>query len=189
MEPITPPTDIFTLTETSPDVKRETMLNLSYPDLIQLCKTNKSFSNICRDPYFWKAKLQKDYPSHPLELVRSNNYRTSYDRLYTSALWDKIHNKLKYLNRQLKEKEDRLKYFMYKKNLASLSGHLGKILNKEALQSQKSMLKERIEEYEEVDPEIQFESEQELQQQVDALKKEKLELMTRRRKVGNYFSR
>lgn len=51
------------------------------------------------------------------------------------------------------------------------------------------MLKERIEEYEEVDPEIQFESEQELQQQVDALKKEKLELMTRRRKLGNYFSR
>lgn len=59
MEPITPPTDIFTLTETSPDVKRETMLNLSYPDLIELCKTNKSFQIYVETLIFGKLNYKK----------------------------------------------------------------------------------------------------------------------------------
>lgn len=34
---------------------------LDVRELIRLCKTNKQFSNICRDPNTWKYLLKRDF--------------------------------------------------------------------------------------------------------------------------------
>jgi hypothetical protein len=36
-------------------------LNLSYEDLINLCKVNKGFYHICNNNHFWYAKYVKDF--------------------------------------------------------------------------------------------------------------------------------
>ena len=36
--------------------------NLPMKDLINLCKTSKLFSEICKDQVFWKRLLRRDYP-------------------------------------------------------------------------------------------------------------------------------
>ena len=52
----------------SKDVKREIALDLSPPDLINLCSTQKEFNKeICESRDFWMRKLEKDYPEEFLQ--------------------------------------------------------------------------------------------------------------------------
>jgi hypothetical protein len=62
MEEITPPTDIFEIDKLLPELQRKIALGLDYDSIINLCKTKKKLANICKDPYFWRDKLVKDFP-------------------------------------------------------------------------------------------------------------------------------
>jgi hypothetical protein len=59
-----------------PEVKTEFFLNLSYPDILRLCQTNRAFANLCQDDSLWHQLFQRDYPE--LEGVPEKSWRENY---------------------------------------------------------------------------------------------------------------
>ena len=88
MEPISPPKDYFS--NFNKDLNKETILKLSYKDIINICKSNKSLNNICKDPYFWKAKLQYDYPDEDTSQLRGDEYKAQYELLLIEPIKEEI---------------------------------------------------------------------------------------------------
>ncbi len=48
--------------------------NLKSKDLINICKTNKKFANICNDDKFWRIRYKRDFPHRYMA-----NYREQYE--------------------------------------------------------------------------------------------------------------
>jgi len=62
-----------------PDLDREVLLGLPYPDLLQACQVNRVTQAVCKDPYFWKERLQREYGGIPFP--ENSNYEQQYRRL------------------------------------------------------------------------------------------------------------
>lgn len=58
------------------DLDRELLLNLPYADLVQACQVNQFTQALCKDPYFWKERLQREYGSSDTQ-----DYEQQYRRL------------------------------------------------------------------------------------------------------------
>ena len=50
------------------NVQFEILLNTPYRDIINLCKTSKSFDKICQKPYLWARKAELDFGIIPQDL-------------------------------------------------------------------------------------------------------------------------
>ena len=46
----------------APEVLFKILLDSNYRDLTSYCLGNTNIYNICQDEYFWKQKLDRDYP-------------------------------------------------------------------------------------------------------------------------------
>lgn len=74
------------------DIQGVTALNLSYEDVLNLCKTSKRLANICNNPDFWRRKILKDFgnriTSKYLESgqIKPENLRAKYEQLYAVKL-------------------------------------------------------------------------------------------------------
>lgn len=69
------------------DINNELIGTLPYPNLINLCKTNKKWANICKDENTWKILLNRDFPR--LKPLKSTAYRKLYE-----DLWNNINNSI-----------------------------------------------------------------------------------------------
>ena len=87
--PVEPPTDIFKIDELPLDLQKKAVLGLDYYSIINLCKSRKKLANICRDSYFWKAKLIRDYPEINVERLNGQEFRAKYEL----RLANKLNNK------------------------------------------------------------------------------------------------
>lgn len=85
--PVTPPTDYFA--KIGRDPKIVALLKLPYKDVLNSCKINKAFNNVCVDPYFWKAKLQRDFPNKNIRNLKNNQYRAQYELFLADEYEDK----------------------------------------------------------------------------------------------------
>jgi hypothetical protein len=128
------------------DIKRVVALELSPPDLIKFCLTNKNTNNaICKSNDFWRQKLMIDYPQVFDYYVRNKmiikNPKNLYIRKFTEVyrmienfvdeefvfgkyLTDK-HEKLMEVYKQHPEMKDDLKkriYLTYNEILKKFSG-------------------------------------------------------------------
>lgn len=128
MEPITPPIDIFEIDKLPYDDQKEIALNLSYEEIINLCRTRKILSNICKDPYFWKDKLIQDYPEVNIIGLKGEEFRAKYELRLAHQLDNeakeieyKIVNKkipeLKVIDDELREKESKIITSHEKRNI------------------------------------------------------------------------
>ncbi len=61
------------------ELKFQILLNLSNTELINLCKTNNEFNTFCHDEYFWKKRLEKDFPYIKLKYLK---YKNEYNKIY-----------------------------------------------------------------------------------------------------------
>ena len=102
MEAITPPIDIFKMDELSPDLQRKIALDLSYEEIINLCKSKKSLANICRNPYFWKDKLEKDFPEINTTKLKVEEFRAKYEL----RIAHRLSNELKKLEEELENEDE-----------------------------------------------------------------------------------
>lgn len=46
------------------EVILDILLNLSFDTLLEACKTNSMYFNICKSDYFWREKIAKDFDIH-----------------------------------------------------------------------------------------------------------------------------
>lgn len=72
------------------DMKRKIALELSPPDLINFCLTNKSFNrSVCDSNNFWLQKLKIDYPEEFLDAydkgIKITNAKEIYIRQFTKV--------------------------------------------------------------------------------------------------------
>ena len=68
----------------SKDITREILLNLSPPDIINFCLTNKEKKTIiCDSNEFWFKKLEKDYPSELRDGTPVNDAKKRYINRFT----------------------------------------------------------------------------------------------------------
>jgi hypothetical protein len=97
MDEITPPTDFSRLPK---EVNEETLLKLPYSEVIKSCKLSKYYNSICNNPYFWKAKLERDFPDEVLPNLEGPQYRAQYEyfiaELLTEDLKKTIEDELDY---------------------------------------------------------------------------------------------
>jgi hypothetical protein len=87
-----PPKDLYSLPY---DLQKEYALLLSPEDLLNLCKSSTRLKAICKDPYFWKAKLGKDFPLlylfgdlESLEDLEPETYKLYYQFYYWSKKYE-----------------------------------------------------------------------------------------------------
>ena len=67
--------------ENLPDeLKIEILLDVGYPDLLELCRTNVNFSNICHDELLWKRLNEQDFPGY--EPTPGSTWRQLYEGLW-----------------------------------------------------------------------------------------------------------
>lgn len=59
-------------------------LNLQIKDLFSLCNTNRSLTFICGDPYFWRQRLEQDYPD--LIIPSRHDPKILYQGVYRGLL-------------------------------------------------------------------------------------------------------
>lgn len=116
------------------DMKRKIALELSPPDLINLCLTNKSFKNsICDSDAFWLQKLELDYPEEFIHVydrgLKMTNPKGTYilrfteiSRTIENYIPEFIHDNLgerfsKYLTKKYKKDLFKTLYNIYSKRL------------------------------------------------------------------------
>lgn len=127
--------------ETIPDdMKRKIALELSPPELINLCLTNKSFKNsICDSDAFWLQKLQIDYPEEFVYVydrgLKMTNPKGTYilrfteiSRTIENYIPEFIHDNLgkrfaKYLTKKYKKDLFKTLYNIYSKRLKVFKEH------------------------------------------------------------------
>lgn len=97
-----PPRDL-TLENIPLDIKEESSLKLEYPNLLNLCKTNKQLSFICRDPEFWRRKILYDFPSEKILNISKDKYRAFYERLYAMELENDMEELRKEHSKQIQQ--------------------------------------------------------------------------------------
>jgi hypothetical protein len=65
----------------------QTLLPLSYRDILAFCTSNKQFAVVCRDPQFWRAKLQHDFPwTHTIP--EAGDWRQHYEAQLLQPRYD-----------------------------------------------------------------------------------------------------
>jgi hypothetical protein len=66
----------------------EVLLKLDYKSILSMILTNSLYYSICSSEYFWKQKLERDYPD--LTSYISSNYKSTYrvlDKLKLDDRW------------------------------------------------------------------------------------------------------
>ena len=61
-------------------------IQLSLPDLLNFCLTNKKNLNVCKTDRVWNYKLQKDFPEYNNNFNKNKEYNTKekkYKLLYS----------------------------------------------------------------------------------------------------------
>lgn len=58
------------------------LLDLGYPDLLNLCQTNKFYNYLCHSDYLWQRLLQKDFPTTYDYKNRDYSYKQYYMYIY-----------------------------------------------------------------------------------------------------------
>lgn len=86
MEDLEPPTDYFS--SAPADIIRS--LNLDYEDVLNLCSINVKFNKICKDPKFWKMKIQRDFKDEIIPNIEKLDYRKYYELLLAIRYNDKL---------------------------------------------------------------------------------------------------
>lgn len=76
------------------DINNELLKQLSYPEIINLCKTNKQWNNICKDEKVWQILSNRDFPK--LRPIFGGSFRKLYEDLW--------HNIDKAINGLIKDK-------------------------------------------------------------------------------------
>jgi hypothetical protein len=61
------------------ETKENIGLNLSYPELLNLCKTSNEYNQICNDDNFWKRKFLRDFLGS-----QNLSWKVLYQKFYTS---------------------------------------------------------------------------------------------------------
>ena len=69
----------------------EIMLNNEYDDIMNVCKTNEQLSKICQDSYFWRKKIQRDFPVYEIKDKTFNHlsYKNILDKIINYGAYDK----------------------------------------------------------------------------------------------------
>ena len=78
-EPVVDPTTFLAL---PPEVQQETLLYLSYPDIIRFCATSASAQSICNDDRFWKIKYEQDIWQDYPGLDKPASWKTAYGNFF-----------------------------------------------------------------------------------------------------------
>lgn len=86
---IIPPIDYFY--EIPKEVNEKSLLKLPYETIVKSCSTSKYFNRICNDPYFWKAKLEIDYPEEILPKLQDSQYRAQYELFLAEDIDEEIY--------------------------------------------------------------------------------------------------
>ena len=66
----------------APEILFKILLSTDYRDLASYCLGNTNIYNICQDEYFWKQKLDKDYPGLRQYTPTNLTYQQQYISLY-----------------------------------------------------------------------------------------------------------
>jgi hypothetical protein len=67
------------LSDVPQDIKMNFLLQLSYPDLINACQTNKQYYSLCQDNYLWNKLIERDFPFYPSDKLYA---KKSYEHWY-----------------------------------------------------------------------------------------------------------
>lgn len=104
---IEPPIDTFNIDKLPPDLLKKYILELSYDDILNLCITNKKFSNICKDPYFWRNKIRNDFPDEDIPEIDIENEPYKFKAKYELLLADKLEEEdVRKLYREMDKEKD-----------------------------------------------------------------------------------
>jgi len=80
------------------DIKRKIAIELSPPDLVSFCMTNKKYNaDVCNDQGFWRLKLQRDFPYRKYGL-KFDDAKDTYMKefLFIGKEIDTLLNRMKY---------------------------------------------------------------------------------------------
>ena len=72
----------------------------SVEDVMKMCRTNKSLNRICQDDYFWRKRLEKDYP-HLVTLNSTMNFKDRYQWIYDTGIGSNIEIDFESLNSEI----------------------------------------------------------------------------------------
>ena len=92
------------------DIAIEMALNLSPPDLINFCSASKTQNRVCNSDYFWRKKLEKDYPEELLEFYETGSPIANPRQVYI--------NKFTFLSRQIEGFVEEFIEKMFNKNFS-----------------------------------------------------------------------
>jgi hypothetical protein len=84
---VEPPTDFSRIPI---EVTQESALKLDYEDIINLCKTSTKYAKLCQNPYFWKRKIERDFPDETIPNLEGPQYRAFYENLLADEYLEKI---------------------------------------------------------------------------------------------------
>lgn len=78
----------------SPEILFKILLNTDYHSILNYCSANSSIRNLCSDEYFWKRKLDRDYPGLRQYKPGNLTYQQQYASLYNlpttgEAIWNR----------------------------------------------------------------------------------------------------
>jgi hypothetical protein len=73
-----------------PDIDYEIMLHLDYESIINLGKTNKTFSELCTNEYFWFRMIERDFEGFNKHKPEDISYKKAYHKLHIRQSIDDI---------------------------------------------------------------------------------------------------
>lgn len=65
------------------DINAELIYKLKWPDNVNLCRINRRYAQICKNPEIWKKLLIRDFPLSYQSLSKGQNYREIYNKIWT----------------------------------------------------------------------------------------------------------
>ncbi len=70
------------------EVRMYIVVQMPYPDVIRFCATSKAAKIICDDDYFWKLKVQHDFPNemkYIVEELHQGKWRKLYEKYWEES--------------------------------------------------------------------------------------------------------
>ena len=141
------------------ELRGKALLNLSYKNIIRNCTINKALANICKDPYFWKAKLQHDYPEEDIQDLEGPEYRAVYEKLLAKKYEKKFEKLSSFISinkdPRIAKINDQIKEALETHDISTSGMRIGNMLSKaKRIPKIKPLVEKRTEIYKHIEDEV-----------------------------------
>ncbi len=110
------------------EVRMYIVVQMPYPDVLRFCATSKTAKNVCDDDYFWKLKVEHDFPNemkYIVEELHQGKWHKKYQKKWKNAqkmLFDLIDNIWRYHSKNVTKRVNSLLQLGIDPNIQNKSG-------------------------------------------------------------------